>query len=78
MDKKIVFSVDELSDYLHVSKSSIRKMVRTKEIPFFRILSIIFFDKEIIDIWIKNQQISNLNSEKLRMLVEESEMNNLC
>ena len=47
MDKKIVFSVDELSDYLHVSKSSIRKMVRTKEIPFFRILSRIFFDKEI-------------------------------
>ncbi len=78
MDKKIVFNVDELSAYLHVSKSSIRKMVRTKEIPFFRILSRIFFDKEIIDIWIKNQQISNLNSEKLRMLVEEGEVKNLC
>lgn len=62
MEPKIVFNVEELSEYLHISKSSVRKMVRTKTIPFYRILTRIFFDKETIDIWIRNQQISNLNN----------------
>ena len=60
-NEKIVFNVPEVCKYLHTSQSSIRKLVRTKQIPHYRILSRIFFDKETIDIWIKNQQLSNFN-----------------
>ena len=60
--KKTVFNVEELSKYLHTSQSSIRKLVREKNIPHYRILSRIFFDKESIDIWINNQEISNFNN----------------
>lgn len=61
-NEKIVFNVEELSKYLHTSQSSIRKLVREKNIPHYRILSRIFFDKESIDIWINNQEISNLSN----------------
>ena len=63
MTEKIVFSVNELSQYLHISQSTIRKLVREKSIPHYRILSRIFFDKESIDTWINNQEITNLNSD---------------
>ena len=57
---KTVFNVEELSEYLHISKSSIRKLVRTNQIPYYRILSRIFFDKNSIDLWIEKQQINEL------------------
>ncbi|MBP3284390.1 MAG: helix-turn-helix domain-containing protein [Clostridia bacterium] len=57
--QKITFNVKEVSVYLRVSNSSIRKLVRTRAIPFYRVLSRIFFDKEAIDLWIANQD-SNL------------------
>lgn len=60
-NEKIVFNVAEVCKYLHTSQSSIRKLVRTKGIPYYRILSRIFFDKETIDMWIQNQQLNNLN-----------------
>lgn len=64
-DLKIVFNVEELSNYLHISQSSIRKLIREKKIPYYRILSRIFFDKESIDMWIKNQETINLNDTPL-------------
>jgi excisionase family DNA binding protein len=59
--QKIVFNVSEVCNYLHTSQSSIRKLIRTKQIPHYRILSRIFFDKETIDMWISNQQLNSLN-----------------
>ena len=59
--EKIVFNVSEVCNYLHTSQSSVRKLIRTKQIPHYRILSRIFFDKETIDMWISNQQLNNLN-----------------
>lgn len=59
--EKIVFNVAEVCKYLHTSQSSVRKLIRTKQIPHYRILSRIFFDKETIDMWISNQQLNNLN-----------------
>lgn len=59
--KKEIFNVNEISDYLHVSKSSIRKLIRENKIPYYRVLSRIFFEKEKIDMWINNQQLNNLN-----------------
>lgn len=56
--EKIVFNVKEVTKYLSVSESTIRKLVREKKIPHFRILSKILFDKEQIDKWLSNNQIS--------------------
>lgn len=62
---KVVFNVPEVCNYLHTSQSSIRKLVRTNQIPHYRILSRIFFDKQMIDAWINNQQINNFNNHLL-------------
>lgn len=56
--ERIVFNVKEVTKYLSVSESTVRKLVREKKIPYFRILSKILFDKEQIDNWISNNQIS--------------------
>lgn len=56
--ERIVFNVKEVTKYLSVSESTIRKLVREKKIPHFRILSKILFDKEQIDKWLNSNQIS--------------------
>lgn len=56
--ERIVFNVKEVTKYLSVSESTVRKLVREKKIPHFRILSKILFDKELIDKWINNNQIN--------------------
>lgn len=58
--KRNVFNVKEVAEYLSVSESTIRKLIREKEIPYFRIFSKILFDKEIIDNWINNKQINGI------------------
>lgn len=56
--ERMVFNVKEVTKYLSVSESTVRKLVREKKIPHFRILSKILFDKELIDKWINNNQIN--------------------
>ena len=58
--EKIIFNVPDLCEYLHISQSSVRKLVRTDSIPYYRVLSKIFFDKDSIDSWIENKQFSGL------------------
>ena len=55
-----VFTVKELSNYLNCSISTVRSLVRKREIPFFRIGSKLYFKKSAIDLWIKNQEIKNM------------------
>ncbi|NCC71589.1 DNA-binding protein [bacterium] len=43
--ERIVFNVKEIAKYLSVSESTIRKLIREKKIPHFRIYSKILFDK---------------------------------
>ena len=62
MKQMNIFNVKETAEYLNCSVSSIRKMVRNKEIAFFRIGSKINFTQESIESWIKKQQ--ELNSRK--------------
>ena len=54
-----VFYIKELAEYLHCSESTIRKLVRNKVIPSFRIANRIFFRKNFIDMWINNQCTNN-------------------
>lgn len=55
-----IFSVKELSDYLKCSISCIRKLVRDKTIPFFRLGYKINFDKKSIDNWVSQQEQNNI------------------
>ena len=54
-----VFNVKELATYLNCSISSVRKLVRTNQIPNFRIGSKLNFNKELIDKWVYSQSMNN-------------------
>lgn len=51
-----VLNVKEVKDYLSVSESTIRKLVRENKIPYFRIASKILFDQDKIDKWIESNE----------------------
>ena len=50
-----VFDVKELTRYLRCSDSTVRKLIKNREIPNFRIANRIYLKKALIDIWIQNQ-----------------------
>lgn len=54
----VMFTITELADYLNISVSLIRKLLRNKEIPHNRFGVKILFPKDEIDIWIKKRQIN--------------------
>lgn len=54
-----VLDVKEAAKYLHCSESTIRKLMRNKQIPCFRIAYRIYFKKSLLDLWIENQCKSN-------------------
>lgn len=51
-------SIADTAEYLHVSEQTIRRMVRDKEIPSFRIRNQIFVRQMDIDVWV-DEQIKN-------------------
>ncbi len=55
-----VFDVKELTRYLRCSDSTVRKLIKNKEIPNFRIANRIYFKKALIDIWIQNQCLKSV------------------
>ena len=65
-----VFTVKEVAEYLNCSVSSIRSLVRTRNIPFFRIGSKLNFNREAVDNWIHNQELSNMQPEKYELKVK--------
>jgi excisionase family DNA binding protein len=52
VEQKEMMTVKELSNYICVSETTVRKLIRESQIPFIRILSKILFKKEDIDIWL--------------------------
>ena len=52
--KKQFLKVEEVCDYLTLSKSSIYKMVANKEIPHHKVGSRTLFDVDEINMWVKN------------------------
>lgn len=59
-----VFNVKEVANYLNCSVSSIRSLVRNKEIPHFRIGSKLNFNKEAVDNWVHNQELQSMQHEE--------------
>lgn len=55
-----VFDVKELTRYLRCSDSTVRRLIKNKEIPNFRIANRIYFKKALIDMWIQNQCLKSV------------------
>ena len=53
---KEICNLKDLSNYLKISISEIRKLVRERKIPHFRIGNRIMFDLKSINTWIENLQ----------------------
>ena len=52
---KEIYDIQDLSSYLKISVSEIRKLVREKRIPYFRIGNRLRFDIKNINIWIEEK-----------------------
>ena len=48
-------SIAELAKYLHVSEQTVRRMIRDRTIPSFRVRGQIFVRQMDVDRWIQNQ-----------------------
>lgn len=59
-----IFTVKEVACYLNCSVSSIRTLVRSNQIPYFRIGSKLNFNQEAIDNWVHNQEIQNMQKKE--------------
>ncbi len=53
---KEICNLKDLSNYLKISISEIRKLVRERKIPHFRIGNRIMFDLKSINTWLENLQ----------------------
>lgn len=50
-----IMNIKELSEYLKISISTVRRLIQKGEIPFFKISSQYFFSKTAINDWINSQ-----------------------
>lgn len=55
METKEILNIKELSLYLHCSISTIRKLIYSNEIPYFRIGNRYYFNLSMIQKWITNR-----------------------
>jgi excisionase family DNA binding protein len=55
-ENDIFFSIDELSEYLKISKSSIYGFVHRKKIPYYKFSRSLNFKKTEIDLWINSKK----------------------
>lgn len=46
----------ELASFLRISRATVYTMVRERELPFYRLRGRIFFDRDVIIDWTKEQQ----------------------
>ena len=53
---KEICDIQDLSSYLKVSVSEVRKLVREKKIPFFRVGNSLRFDLKSINTWLEKLQ----------------------
>jgi excisionase family DNA binding protein len=54
-----VMTVEELSQYLHIHRSTVYRLLKRREIPAFRIGSDWRFNIETIDVWRSNLETNH-------------------
>ena len=50
-------TVGQAAEYLSVTEAALRAMIRRRDIPFIRMGRRIRFDVNVLDRWMRNQQI---------------------
>lgn len=50
--------VKELSEYLDISKNTVRSWVWQKQIPYCKIGRLVKFDLQEIEVWLKKKRVS--------------------
>ena len=64
-------SIDELSDYIHLSNSSIYKKTHSRTIPFIKTGKKLLFKKDAIDEWLQqhaHETVSDLQNNLVEFL----------
>ena len=59
---KQICDIKAMSTYLNISVSEIRKLVRERRIPFFRLGNRLKFDLEKINLWIEEKHENELRT----------------
>jgi len=61
---KEILSIDELSEYLGIKKSSLYSKVERREIPYYKIGHLVRFKKFDIDLWMEKSKVDPLKVEE--------------
>ena len=64
------FTIKELAEYLKISISEIRYLVRNKSIPHFRIGAKLFFKKASIDNWIYEKELKSMQDTENKIKIK--------
>jgi len=56
LETKVIYGIKKTAVYLDISVSEVRKLVREKRIPFFRIGNRLKFDLQRINLWLNEKQ----------------------
>lgn len=59
-----ILTIDEVSVYLKIPKSTIYMLTSKALIPFFKVGKQIRFSKESLNVWIKEKEYKNKNKDK--------------
>ena len=73
MEKEIC-GIKEIAKYLNISESGVRKLVREKRIPYFKVLRCIKFDIKEINEWVnesakKESKVNYYSSNKIKNML---------
>jgi len=52
--QKTLYSSKEIADYLGISKDTLYRMIKRKQIPFYKVGKLIKFDRSEINAWVSN------------------------
>lgn len=58
-------TIKELARYLKTSSSTIRRLIKEGNLPYFKVGGIIKFNKTTIDNWVKEQEFKSLHKKEV-------------
>jgi excisionase family DNA binding protein len=65
MKEKEIMTVKQVAEYLQMDEHTIYKLSRSGKIPALKIAGQWRYKKEVIDKWIKDGSLENLNKEEM-------------
>jgi excisionase family DNA binding protein len=56
-----IMTVDQVADYLLISKKSVYKLVKEKKLPVYKVINKLRFSRDLVRNWIANECEGNTN-----------------